>query len=97
MIIDNSEGMNRKFLAHKIILASKSSFFRNFLKLDPNAKEITLPPIPSIDYMVLPSEMNNHTPFSLSYGIGVDIIESAIRFLYSDFDFSVLMNGGLST
>jgi len=42
--------MKRKFFAHKIILSSKSSFFRKLLRADPTLKEATLPTALNVDY-----------------------------------------------
>ncbi|EAR84407.4 BTB And carboxy-terminal kelch protein (macronuclear) [Tetrahymena thermophila SB210] len=95
VVLDNNGKQQKKYQLHRVILASKSTYFRKLFKEKPNQQEFVLPLLVQLEINKMPQQtfiqQNQNQNFKET-----NIIESVLKFIYSDYDFAVLTNQGLN-
>ncbi|KAL4487551.1 hypothetical protein ABPG72_017340 [Tetrahymena utriculariae] len=94
-VLDNNSKQQQKYSLHRVILASKSTYFRKLFKEKPNQTEIVLPLLVQLEINKMPQhafiQQNQNYNFKET-----NIVESVLKFIYSDYDFAILTNQGLN-
>ncbi|KAL4437662.1 hypothetical protein ABPG74_017900 [Tetrahymena malaccensis] len=96
IVLDNNGKQQKKYSLHRVILASKSTYFRKLFKEQPNQTELMLPKLVQLEINKMPqhSFIQQNQNYNLKE---INIVESVLKFIYSDYDFTVLTNQGLNS